>query len=183
MTASRSSTRARPVRPPLLTLPPRVQFLTPRPPSPAPSSPTGTGKSILLKQMIKSLRQKWPVRDYPGAVAVTASTGIAGYNIGGHTLHSFGASCEPPPSSLPLCPGHRACSSSCSPWRCSSPGGSSSPLATARTSTPTDPPPPFSSFLRSRHRPRRQGRRRARKGGRKEPRQGEKLARGKGPHH
>lgn len=47
--------------------------------------------------MIKSLRQKWPVRDYPGAVAVTASTGIAGYNIGGHTLHSFGASCEPPP--------------------------------------------------------------------------------------
>lgn len=51
---------------------------------------TGTGKSILLKQMIKSLRKKWPPSEYEGAIAVTASTGIAGYNIGGHTLHSFG---------------------------------------------------------------------------------------------
>jgi hypothetical protein len=53
---------------------------------------SGTGKSILLKQMIKSLREKWPPSEYEGAVAVTASTGIAGYNIGGHTLHSFGPS-------------------------------------------------------------------------------------------
>lgn len=44
----------------------------------------GTGKSILLKSIIKALRQK-----YPRKVAVTASTGLAACNIGGITLHSF----------------------------------------------------------------------------------------------
>lgn len=44
---------------------------------------TGTGKSVLLREIIARLR---------GAnkrVAVTASTGIAGINVGGTTLHSF----------------------------------------------------------------------------------------------
>lgn len=46
----------------------------------------GTGKSVLLRSIIKSLRRK-----YPTGVAVTASTGLAACNIGGITLHSFGA--------------------------------------------------------------------------------------------
>lgn len=45
----------------------------------------GTGKSILLKAMIKSLKKKHE----PGTVAVTASTGLAACNIGGTTLHAF----------------------------------------------------------------------------------------------
>lgn len=45
----------------------------------------GTGKSVLLKEMIKALKQKY----MPGEVAVTASTGLAGFHIGGMTLHSF----------------------------------------------------------------------------------------------
>ncbi|KAK0473303.1 hypothetical protein IW261DRAFT_714731 [Armillaria novae-zelandiae] len=44
----------------------------------------GTGKSVLLREIIKSLREK------PGHVtAITASTGIASVNIGGTTLHSW----------------------------------------------------------------------------------------------
>ncbi|VEU19918.1 DEKNAAC100769 [Brettanomyces naardenensis] len=45
----------------------------------------GTGKSLLLKSLIKALRAQHP----SGAVAVTASTGLAACNIGGQTLHSF----------------------------------------------------------------------------------------------
>ena len=45
----------------------------------------GTGKSVLLRSIIKALRQK-----YKTGVAVTASTGLAACNIGGITLHSFG---------------------------------------------------------------------------------------------
>lgn len=45
----------------------------------------GTGKLVLLKLIIKSLR----MRHEPGTVAVTASTGLAACNIGGTTLHSF----------------------------------------------------------------------------------------------
>ncbi|ODN83122.1 hypothetical protein L202_01327 [Cryptococcus amylolentus CBS 6039] len=48
----------------------------------------GTGKSVLLREIITTLRSKY-VRT-PEAVAVTASTGIAACNIGGVTLHSFG---------------------------------------------------------------------------------------------
>lgn len=48
----------------------------------------GTGKSVLLRAIIKSLRQKHIKNN--DAVAVTASTGIAACNIGGVTLHSFG---------------------------------------------------------------------------------------------
>jgi hypothetical protein len=47
---------------------------------------TGTGKSVLLRELIKSLRDKYPD---PGAVCVTASTGIAAVSIGGSTVHSF----------------------------------------------------------------------------------------------
>ncbi|KAK6453808.1 PIF1-like helicase-domain-containing protein [Scheffersomyces xylosifermentans] len=44
----------------------------------------GTGKSVLLRSMIKALRNK-----HKEGIAVTASTGLAACNIGGITLHSF----------------------------------------------------------------------------------------------
>ncbi|CED85302.1 mitochondrial dna helicase [Phaffia rhodozyma] len=47
----------------------------------------GTGKSVLLREIIKGLRTKYATR--PDAVAVTAATGIAACNVGGTTLHSF----------------------------------------------------------------------------------------------
>lgn len=46
----------------------------------------GTGKSVLLKELIKTLKSMY---GNTGAVAVTASTGLAACNIGGITLHSF----------------------------------------------------------------------------------------------
>jgi hypothetical protein len=46
----------------------------------------GTGKSVLLRAIIKKLR---PNPLVVNGIAVTASTGIAGLNIGGTTLHSF----------------------------------------------------------------------------------------------
>lgn len=57
----------------------------------------GTGKSVLLRELIAQLRQKYAPKnsknDYwepsNDSVAVTASTGIAACNIGGCTLHSF----------------------------------------------------------------------------------------------
>ena len=52
------------------------------------SSRKGTGKSVLLREIIKGLKKKYV--NSPDAVAVTASTGIAACNIGGVTLHSFG---------------------------------------------------------------------------------------------
>ncbi|SCU90468.1 LAME_0E08702g1_1 [Lachancea meyersii CBS 8951] len=45
----------------------------------------GTGKSVLLRVLIKTLRRKYG----EGSVAVTASTGLAACNIGGITVHSF----------------------------------------------------------------------------------------------
>lgn len=45
----------------------------------------GTGKSVLLRQIIKDLKRIHG----PGTVAVTASTGLAAYHIGGITVHSF----------------------------------------------------------------------------------------------
>lgn len=47
----------------------------------------GTGKSVLLREIISSLRKKF--KKGPESVAITASTGIAACNIGGTTLHSF----------------------------------------------------------------------------------------------
>ncbi|KAI5118403.1 hypothetical protein M0805_007537 [Coniferiporia weirii] len=47
----------------------------------------GTGKSVLLREIIKTLRKKYV--SAPDAVAITASTGIAACNIGGVTVHSF----------------------------------------------------------------------------------------------
>ncbi len=47
----------------------------------------GTGKSVLLREIIKTLRTK--NKTQPDRVAVTASTGLAACNIGGVTLHSF----------------------------------------------------------------------------------------------
>lgn len=54
----------------------------------APADFAGTGKSVLLRELIKNLRRKYAT--VPDAVAVTASTGIAACNIGGVTLNSFG---------------------------------------------------------------------------------------------
>lgn len=47
----------------------------------------GTGKSVLLREIIKVLRDKH--KREPDQVAVTASTGLAACNVGGVTLHSF----------------------------------------------------------------------------------------------
>lgn len=47
------------------------------------TGPAGTGKSVLLREIIKVLRS------CRSGIAVTASTGIAGLNIGGSTVHSF----------------------------------------------------------------------------------------------
>ena len=47
----------------------------------------GTGKSVLLREIIKALRDKH--KREPDRVAVTASTGLAACNVGGVTLHSF----------------------------------------------------------------------------------------------
>ena len=47
----------------------------------------GTGKSVLLKEIIKVLRDKY--KREPDRVAVAASTGLAACNIGGVTVHSF----------------------------------------------------------------------------------------------
>lgn len=47
----------------------------------------GTGKSVLLRETIKVLRDKH--KREPDRVAVTASTGLAACNVGGVTLHSF----------------------------------------------------------------------------------------------
>ena len=46
------------------------------------------GKSVLLREIIKSLWKKF--RKVDDAVAITTSTSIAMYNVGGVTLHSFG---------------------------------------------------------------------------------------------
>jgi ATP-dependent DNA helicase PIF1 len=45
----------------------------------------GTGKSFLLRQIIRELSDEYSDKE----VAVTASTGIAALNIGGQTIHSF----------------------------------------------------------------------------------------------
>ena len=47
----------------------------------------GTGKSVLLREIIKVLREKH-AREID-RVAITASTGLAACNVGGVTLHSF----------------------------------------------------------------------------------------------
>ena len=47
----------------------------------------GTGKSVLLREIIRVLREKH--KREPDRVAVTASTGLAACNVGGVTLHSF----------------------------------------------------------------------------------------------
>lgn len=47
----------------------------------------GTGKSVLMREIISSLRRVH--KREPDRVAVTASTGLAACNIGGVTLHSF----------------------------------------------------------------------------------------------
>ncbi|OQE07222.1 hypothetical protein PENVUL_c014G03312 [Penicillium vulpinum] len=47
----------------------------------------GTGKSVLMREIIAKLRNTY--RKEPDRIAVTASTGLAACNIGGVTLHSF----------------------------------------------------------------------------------------------
>lgn len=47
----------------------------------------GTGKSVLMREIISSLRRNYSRE--PDRVAVTASTGLAACNVGGVTLHSF----------------------------------------------------------------------------------------------
>lgn len=47
----------------------------------------GTGKSVLMREIIKVLRLKYAKE--PDRIAVTASTGLAACNVSGVTLHSF----------------------------------------------------------------------------------------------
>ncbi|QIW94939.1 hypothetical protein AMS68_000457 [Peltaster fructicola] len=47
----------------------------------------GTGKSVLMREIIAALRKKYAKE--PDRIAVTASTGLAACNVGGVTLHSF----------------------------------------------------------------------------------------------
>ena len=47
----------------------------------------GTGKSVLMREIIRSLKNKYAKEQ--DRIAVTASTGLAACNIGGVTLHSF----------------------------------------------------------------------------------------------
>ncbi|KKY19378.1 putative mitochondrial dna helicase [Phaeomoniella chlamydospora] len=49
----------------------------------------GTGKSVLMRQIIDKLKDKYASKDNQSAVAVTASTGLAACNIEGSTIHSF----------------------------------------------------------------------------------------------
>lgn len=49
----------------------------------------GTGKSLLLRAIISALREKYAKT--PDHLAVCASTGIAAQNIGGTTIHAWGA--------------------------------------------------------------------------------------------
>ncbi|THH29339.1 hypothetical protein EUX98_g4847 [Antrodiella citrinella] len=49
----------------------------------------GTGKSLLLRAIISALRKKHAKK--PEVISVTASTGMAASNIGGVTIHSWGA--------------------------------------------------------------------------------------------
>lgn len=49
----------------------------------------GTGKSLLLRAIIAALRQKYTYE--PSHLAVCASTGLAAQNIGGTTIHAWGA--------------------------------------------------------------------------------------------
>ncbi|GAW06344.1 ATP-dependent DNA helicase PIF1 [Lentinula edodes] len=49
----------------------------------------GTGKSLLLRAIIRGLRNKYSkTKD---AISITASTGMAASNVGGMTIHSWGA--------------------------------------------------------------------------------------------
>lgn len=54
----------------------------------SPLNQPGTGKSILLREIIASLRKTYATRG-ADRVAITASTGMAAANIGGTTIHSF----------------------------------------------------------------------------------------------
>lgn len=47
----------------------------------------GTGKSVLLREIIDALKKRYV--NNPDVLAVTASTGLAACNVGGITLHSF----------------------------------------------------------------------------------------------
>lgn len=51
------------------------------------TGPAGTGKSVLMRAIIATLKRKF-ARD-PERLSITASTGLAACNIGGQTLHSF----------------------------------------------------------------------------------------------
>lgn len=65
------------------------------------ASPIGTGKSVLLREIIAGLKRKYAAKQQQDCIAVTASTGIAACNIGGVTLHSFagiGLGADPTPA-------------------------------------------------------------------------------------
>lgn len=85
-TSSKTSETAKPVKPIILSSEQEyVLNLARKGKSLFYTGSAGTGKSVLLKSIIKVLREQ----NEKGKVAVTASTGLAACNIGGITLHSF----------------------------------------------------------------------------------------------
>ncbi|KAI1792662.1 PIF1-like helicase-domain-containing protein [Ganoderma leucocontextum] len=53
------------------------------------TGPAGSGKSLLLRAIIAGLKKKYSKNQ--AVISVTASTGMAASNIGGMTIHSWGA--------------------------------------------------------------------------------------------
>ncbi|KAM5546120.1 hypothetical protein V8D89_000246 [Ganoderma adspersum] len=53
------------------------------------TGPAGSGKSLLLRAIISGLKKKYSKNQ--AVISVTASTGMAASNIGGMTIHSWGA--------------------------------------------------------------------------------------------
>jgi hypothetical protein len=65
----------------------------------------GTGKSLVLRELIKQLLDK---KEYNGKVFVTAPTGMAACNVAGQTLHSFAGFGLSGPDEAPLAAAKRA---------------------------------------------------------------------------
>lgn len=73
----------------------------------------GTGKSFLLKTMIRRLRMRYG----PSAIGVTASTGLAATNIGGTTINRFAGIGLGLESSIRLCNRVRKSRSAADRWK------------------------------------------------------------------
>ncbi len=76
------------------------------------TGPAGTGKSYVLRCIIASLEAR-----FPGAVAITAPTGIAASHISGTTIHAWGGIGLGKGSAEALATKVAASTSACARWR------------------------------------------------------------------